>query len=255
MAHQPLTPAAFARLALRRLRARAKRAVAEQGSSYFKPTDEFTLLGVRSADVRAVERALYQEVRGGWGVAEAQALCERLVRRRELEAKAVGVLLLGRFRKGYPRTLFSVVRRWLDERWFPNWAAVDTLAPTVLTPLLERYPSLLPQLLRWGGSRNHWRRRAAVVALVLPARRGRCLDEAYALVRRLFGDEEDLMHKACGWLLREAGKTDMRRLERFLRTHGSAIPRTTVRYAIERFPEARRNWLLRETRGRKTVGR
>lgn len=240
----------MARTAVVQLRTRARPAVAEQGRNYFKPTDEFTLLGMRAADLRALERELFQEVRGRWSVTEAEALCERLVRRRELEAKQLGVLLLGRFRNDYPRALFPVVRRWLDERWFPNWAAVDTLAPTVLTPLIERYPSLLPQLLRWGGSRNHWRRRAAVVALVLLARRGRFLDEAYALVAHLFADEEDLMHKACGWLLREAGKTDMPRLERFLRMHGPAIPRTTLRYAIERFPEQRRKRLLRETAGR-----
>jgi 3-methyladenine DNA glycosylase AlkD len=74
------------------------------------------------------------------------------------------------------------------------------------------------------------------------------LDEAYGLVASLLGDAEDLMHKACGWLLREAGKTDMARLERFLLSHGSAVPRTTVRYAIERFPETRRRELLVRTR-------
>jgi 3-methyladenine DNA glycosylase AlkD len=65
------------------------------------------------------------------------------------------------------------------------------------------------------------------------------------------GDPEDLMHKASGWLLREAGKTDAERLEKFLLTHGPAIPRTTVRYSIERFPEGKRKELLVATRGRR----
>ena len=68
-------------------------------------------------------------------------------------------------------------------------------------------------------------------------------------VLALAGDGEDLMHKACGWLLREAGKTDPARLEAFLRRHGPALPRTTVRYAIERFDPQRRARLLAETRG------
>lgn len=56
------------------------------------------------------------------------------------------------------------------------------------------------------------------------------------------------MHKAVGWLLREAGKTDMERLKRFLLKNGPEIPRTTVRYAIERFPKNQRKQLLEETR-------
>ena len=66
--------------------------------------------------------------------------------------------------------------------------------------------------------------------------------------RRFSDDEEDLIQKAVGWMLREAGKADPARLERYLRQHGPAIPRTTVRYAIERFPPAKRLALLRATR-------
>jgi hypothetical protein len=82
------------------------------------------------------------------------------------------------------------------------------------------------------------------VTFVPLARRGRHLDTACGVARRLLGDDEDVMHKAVGWLLREVGKTDRRRLERFLRAEGSRMPRTTVRHAIERFPpDDRRRWL------------
>ena len=64
----------------------------------------------------------------------------------------------------------------------------------------------------------------------------------------LLPQTHDLMHKACGWFLREAGKADEKRLERYLLQHGPAIPRTTVRYAIEKFPEARRRMVLERTR-------
>jgi 3-methyladenine DNA glycosylase AlkD len=69
--------------------------------------------------------------------------------------------------------------------------------------------------------------------------------------------DDDLIHKATGWLLREAGKTDMPRLEKFLLENGVAIPRTTLRYAIERFPEDKRKRLLTKTKtGQKnTAGR
>lgn len=68
------------------------------------------------------------------------------------------------------------------------------------------------------------------------------------VARRLHGDPEDLIQKAVGWTLREAGKTDLPRLARYLRANGAAIPRTTLRYAIERFPPGKRAALLKETR-------
>ena len=98
-----------------------------------------------------------------------------------------------------------------------------------------------------------WVRRASAVALIPAVSRGIGLDTAYEVARRLHGDREDLLHKAVGWMLREAGKVDAVRLERFLRANGPRIPRTTVRYAIERFPPAKRRELLAVTKERRPL--
>jgi len=118
----------------------------------------------------------------------------------------------------------------------------------VLSPLLERCPEVEKTLHVWSKDRSLWVRRAAVVTLVPFVRKGRLLDTAYGLAAGHFSDPEDLMHKATGWLLREAGKTDPQRLKQFLLRHGPAIPRTTLRYAIERFSPADRKRLLQDTR-------
>ncbi len=80
-----------------------------------------------------------------------------------------------------------------------------------------------------------------------PASRG-FLPAIYEISASVFPVDDDLVQKANGWLLREAGKADAARLERFLLEHGPAVPRTTLRYAIERFPPARRKALLLETK-------
>jgi 3-methyladenine DNA glycosylase AlkD len=85
------------------------------------------------------------------------------------------------------------------------------------------------------------------VGLIPLVRRGQQLDLAYSIAARLHRDEEDLIQKAVGWMLREAGKADLSRLEDYLRLKAAAIPRITLRYAIERFPEARRRALLEAT--------
>ena len=132
-----------------------------------------------------------------------------------------------------------------------SWAAVDALCAMVTSPLLRAHPALLPQIIRWGHSPSQWQRRAAAVTLVPFARRGEYLAEAYGLTDRLADDPEDLLHKACGWLLREAGKTEPERLVRFLERRGHRLPRTTLRYAIERLDESERRRLLETTRPRR----
>ena len=108
---------------------------------------------------------------------------------------------------------------------------------------------MVKELVDWTGSPNMWLRRGATVAFVPLARRGQHPETTNEICSRLFGDHEDLTHKAVGWLLREAGETDMPRLERFLRAQGARMPRTSVRYAIERFPTAKRKRLLGAARG------
>jgi 3-methyladenine DNA glycosylase AlkD len=216
--------------------------------AYFKRDETVAFFGVATPDLRRIARGIWAEHRSGWDVATATAFCDRLIRHPEFEAKAVGVLVLGRWQRAFPAGLVRRVKRWLRDGHCATWAAVDLVAPTLVTPLLSRRPALLKEVAGWTAARSLWVRRAAAVALVPLARRGQALPETYRVARALLGDRHDLIHKAVGWLLREAGKTDAVRLEAFLRRHGPAIPRTTLRYAIERFPPAARRKLLLETR-------
>ena len=118
----------------------------------------------------------------------------------------------------------------------------------LIGPLIVAHPELAPRLRVWSRDRNMWVRRASIVGLIPLARKGESLDLLYEIAKRLHADREDLIQKAVGWALREAGKSDPARLERYLRANGASIPRTTLRYAIERFPEAKRRDLLVATR-------
>ncbi|MCG8608673.1 DNA alkylation repair protein [bacterium] len=147
--------------------------------------------------------------------AQALAFTDILVSNSFQEPKLVGISFLERFQKSFETSLLRSIHCWLSQGYCRNWAVIDALATRLVTPLITKYPEILSELMRWGQSNDLWQRRTAVVGLVKLARKGQHLDAAYDLAEGLLGDKEDLIQKAVGWLLKEAGKTDSARLESF----------------------------------------
>jgi 3-methyladenine DNA glycosylase AlkD len=240
------TPAAMAAAILDRLEAEGDPVVAAGSNRYFKETVEF--YGVTTPKMRALTGEFHERIKDHWSLAHVLALCEILLPRTKFEAKASGILLLMKFKKEFTPALVSRLKRWLAADYCDNWACVDVLCPEALSWLIDKHPELISEITAWTAHPNRWVRRASIVAFVPLARHGRFLDAAYDVAGRMFAVRDDLLEKANGWMLREAGKKDQARLEAFLLRHGPAIPRTTVRYAIERFPEVKRKTLMQKTK-------
>jgi 3-methyladenine DNA glycosylase AlkD len=245
------SPDQLAQQAERALKTAAGVRTARRATSFFKPDEEVWMFGVNTPSQRRIANELCQQVRGAWTIADALAFCEILIKRREMELKNVGIFILARYVKSSDQTLLRNIESWLANNHCANWAAADALCGAVLGPLIRQNPVLTAKLKSWTGKRNLWVRRAAAVGIIHSARRGEQLEDAYAIAKSLFKYPEDLIHKATGWMLREAGKPDPERLETFLLEHGPQIPRTALRYAIERFPPGKRKSLLEKTKARR----
>ncbi|MDX2040534.1 MAG: DNA alkylation repair protein [Acidobacteriota bacterium] len=243
-----ITPLQAAKQILKTLKTAGTSERAAQSRVYFKADEDVRFYGLKTPEVRQIELEFFASVKGVWTCADALQFCDLMIRESHLEAKQIGFELLARFKRQFPVTLLKTIKQWLLENHSANWATTDGLCSVVVTPLLQKHPELVEQLKPWTRDKNLWVRRVSAVALVGLARRGKHLDDTYQIAEALLGWPEDLIHKAVGWLLREAGKADEKRLEEFLFSHGALIPRTTLRYSIERFPAEKRSEMLLMTK-------
>ena len=146
------------------------------------------------------------------------------------------LVLVRQYEHGTPAQRNAIHRLYTrSTKHINNWDLVDVSAPQIVGAHL--YGRRRTDLRRLAKSPLLWERRIAMLATAYYIKRGE-FDETLAIARLLVDDPHDLIHKAVGWMLREVGKRDRRVEERFLRAHAAHMPRTMLRYAIERFPPA-----------------
>lgn len=201
---------------------------------YFKNSKD-VFLGVTTAWMRKLARE-YSEL----PLAGVRELMKSSVHD---ERSLANSILVTKFRRGNERVQKKVFEFYMRNRkYIREWDGVDGSAPYIVGPyLLKRDKKVLYDLAR---SRRIWDRRIAMVATWWFIRQGQIRD-SLKIARILLRDEEDLIHKATGWMLREVGKRDVGALEKFLKRHHAEMPRTMLRYAIERFTPAKRRAYLK----------
>jgi 3-methyladenine DNA glycosylase AlkD len=162
------------------------------------------------------------------------------------EERSLGnAILCRRYQKASENQKEEIFHFYIQNRHhIRDWDGVDDSAPYIVGPyLLDKDKSLLYQLAR---SPVIWDRRIAMVATWWFIRNNR-FEETLSLAQSLLDDKEDLIHKAVGWMLREVGKRDMTILRHFLDKHHQSMPRTMLRYAIEKLStEERKDYLIRK---------
>jgi 3-methyladenine DNA glycosylase AlkD len=101
-----------------------------------------------------------------------------------------------------------------------------------------KYPEFLPKVRAWSGSKNRWLRRASAVAHIIPNRNGTAVDSAYKVAEVLLEDSDDMVQKGYGWMLKELANKRAREVFEFVMARKDRMPRTALRYAIEKMPPA-----------------
>lgn len=198
------------------------------GRGEYAEGDRF--LGVKVPPIRRLARAHRD-------LPHAEVLT--LLRSRWHEERLLALLILvAQYQHATARDRATIYRAYLSNtRYINNWDLVDLSAEHIVGAHLD--PSRVAVLQRMARSRSLWKRRIAILATFHWIKQG-IFEPTLRIAEQLLHDHHDLIHKAVGWMLREVGKRDLSREEDFLRAHYQRMPRTMLRYAIERFPERRR---------------
>jgi 3-methyladenine DNA glycosylase AlkD len=171
-------------------------------------------------------------------------VADRLFSGRILEEKILAVFLLEKQTRNFGDRDFQLFASWLDR--VSSWADHDALVHDLLAPMVAADPARCRDVFLWAKSKNRWRRRAACVALIRGTRERQFFAQIVRLSNQLLNDEDDMVQKGLGWLLRETAKADPKRTVPYLMKIRKKAPRLVLRTACETLPRATQRLVLHE---------
>lgn len=198
--------------------------------------------GWRTADLRKAAVRMRRVILAHAGPDYLLQVADKLFRGRVVEEKAMAVLLLEQSVPEFREREFRLLEGWLDR--VKNWDDHDALVHTLLGPMLAAKPRRASLALRWAKSKNRWHRRAAAVVLIRGARMEMFERQIRRVSNQLLGDEDEMVQKGLGWLLREWAKKSPKRAIPYLLRIRTRAPRLVLRAACETLTSARRKEVL-----------
>jgi 3-methyladenine DNA glycosylase AlkD len=214
------------------LKSHADPEIRKTSQRFFK--EEITCYGMKSATVIAIAKKYWNVVKGR-SKPEIFALCEELYKSGYIEESFIVSNWAHALSGRYEQEDLVVFRHWIDT-YITNWASCDGFCNHTMGSFIEQYPEYIDELKCWTQSHNRWMRRAAAVSLIIPAKRGKFLNDAIEIADLLLTDTDDMVQKGYGWLLKEASRMHQKEVFDYVMKNKMVMPRTALRYAIELMP-------------------
>ncbi len=182
-------------------------------------------------DMRKISRRYFSELKDK-PKSEIFVLCNEL-----LEAGFTDIPFDWAYRLGgrFTKSDFRVLESWL-KKYVDDWGKCDHLCTHSLGVFIYRFPEIIAKTEKWAYSKNRWQRRASAVALIYSIRRRQGLREIFRRADILLTDADDMVQKGYGWMLKEAANKYPQEVFDYVMKHKSVMPRTALRYAIEKMP-------------------
>lgn len=206
------------------------------GERFFK--EPVKMYGIKSSIGSRISRDHYKNIKH-LSKQEIFALCEELWKSGLMEESFTACNWSHNVRKQYVLEDFKVFETWVN-KYVNNWASCDTFCNHTVGSIVEMYPELLSELKKWAHSNNRWVKRAAAVSLIVPGKKGLFLNDIFEIAEIMLHDNDDMVQKGYGWMLKVAANKHEKEVFDFVCKHKATMPRTALRYAIEKMPEAMR---------------
>jgi len=205
----------------------------QSGERFFK--EEVRLYGIKSATVVRIGKEHYKAIEDK-SKANIFLLCEELWKSGMMEETFIACNWSHYVNKQYEPADFETFEQWVS-KYINNWASCDTLCNHTVGTFIEMYPEFLSGLKKWAKSGNRWVKRASAVSLIVPARRGKFLNDIFEIADILHSDRDDMVQKGYGWMLKSASQAHQKAVFDYVVSKKATMPRTSLRYAIEKMPK------------------
>ena len=202
------------------------------GERFFK--EDVKLYGIKSAVVSSISKEHYKAITDK-SKSHIFALCDELWKSGFMEESFVACNWSYNVHKQYEPDDFDVFENWVN-KYVGNWASCDTLCNHTVGTFTEMYPGYLSGLKRWATSQNRWVKRASAVSLIVPARKGKFLNDIFEIADILHSDADDMVQKGYGWMLKASSQSHQKEVFNYVMSKKTTMPRTSLRYAIEKMP-------------------
>lgn len=231
-------------------------AVAKASGRFYKSGEAAQVYGVRMDVVNKLGKDFYKQIKN-WEKLDIFEVCEELWKSKHLEEAVIACVFTESLEKKYEETDFKIFEHWI-KNYVNNWADCDTFCNHTMGSFVMKFPTYVNELKRWScldsdvkinSTSERWVKRAAAVSLIIPARRGMFLNDIFEIAEELLLDKDDLVQKGYGWMLKAASMTEksakgsqrtkaehLVAVFDFIMKHKAVMPRTALRYAIEKMP-------------------
>ena len=195
-----------------------------QGEKFFK--ENIKIYGLKSAQVVLISKTFYK-ILPDKTKSKVFSLCEELWKSGFMEEAGIACMWSYNVRKQYIPDDFIIFEAWVNN-YVSNWAACDALCNHTVGSFIEMYPSFLSDLKKWAKSNNRWVKRASAVSLIVPARKGKFLDDIFEIADILHSDSDDMVQKGYGWMLKSASQAHQHEVFEYVISKKATMPRTSL---------------------------
>jgi len=203
-----------------------------QGERFFK--EDVKLYGLKSAAVSEIGNR-YFRLLPDKNKMSVFSFCEEFLKSGLMEESFIACNWSYKVNKQYQTSDFKIFEAWVS-KYVNNWATCDTLCNHTVGTFIEMYPEYLSELKKWSVSGNRWVKRASAVSLIVPARKGKFLEDIFVIADILHADKDDMVQKGYGWMLKVASQAHQKEVFDYVMSKKATMPRTSLRYAIEKMP-------------------